>query len=93
VFTTVSSEEKIQFVKSLRKGATHAINYRTQDFVEEIKRDTEGKGVSIVIDYIGQDYFKRNIDTLEIDGHLLILGLLSGTACSRILCVSFLHSS
>jgi len=78
VFTTVSSKEKIQFVKSLRRGATHAINYRTHDFVEEVKRETEEKGVSIVVDYIGQDYFKRNIDTLGIDGHLLILGLLSG---------------
>jgi len=78
VFTNVSSEAKIQFVKSLRSGPTHAINYHTHDFVEEVKRDTGGKGVSIIVDYIGQDYFARNLDALEVDGHLVMLGLLSG---------------
>jgi len=78
IFTTVSSEEKINFVRSLRNGATHAINYKTQDFAEEIKKVTDGKGVAVIVDYIGRDYFARNIDSLAMEGHMIILAHLSG---------------
>lgn len=77
-FTTVSSQDKIDFVKSVHNGATDAINYKTQDFASEIKKATDGKGVDVVVDFIGQNYFKSNIESLAYDGRMVMLGLLSG---------------
>jgi len=79
IITTVSSEEKTKFVKSLPNGGpTHAINYKTHDFAEEVKKVTEGKGVEILVDYIGQSYFARNMDSLAKDGQMVLLAFLSG---------------
>lgn len=79
VFTTVSSQEKVDFVKSVHNGATDVINYNTHNFPDEVANATSGKGVNVVIDFIGQNYFKRNIESLSMDGRMVILGLLSGT--------------
>jgi NADPH2:quinone reductase len=56
-----------------------AINYRTEDFVEVIRRDTSGAGVHVILDMIGGDYFSRNIDSLTLDGRLVQIGLLGGS--------------
>lgn len=80
VFTTVSSQDKVDYVKAVHNGATDVINYKTHDFAEEIARTTSGKGVNVVIDFIGQNYFKRNIESMSLDGRMVILGLLSGAS-------------
>jgi NADPH:quinone reductase-like Zn-dependent oxidoreductase len=49
-------------------GATHAINYCDHDFLDEIERLTEGKGVDIVLDMIGGDYLLRNLRCLAAEG-------------------------
>lgn len=66
VVVTAGSDEKCARARAI--GAAHAINYRSQDFVEEVKRITAGRGVDIVLDMIGGDYFPRNIACLAEDG-------------------------
>lgn len=61
MFTTVSSTEKVDFLKSVHNGPTDIFNYKTQDFVEEVKKATDGKGVDVVIDFIGGGYFPRYV--------------------------------
>jgi putative PIG3 family NAD(P)H quinone oxidoreductase len=54
--------------RAIEIGAAHAIDYRTQDFVEEVKTVTQGRGVDIVLDIIGGDYVPRNLACLAEDG-------------------------
>ena len=78
VTATVSSQEKINFLLKLPDGglgATHAINYKTQNFAEEAKKITGGKGVDVVIDFVGQSHWQRNIDALAPDGRMTMLGI------------------
>jgi len=66
VIVTAGSNGKCARAREI--GATHAINYKTQDFVAEVKALTEGRGVDIVIDMVGGDYVPRNIECLRDDG-------------------------
>lgn len=66
---TAGSDEKCRFCVDL--GAAAAINYREQDFTTEIAALTEGKGVDLVLDMIGGDYFPRNLKCLSEDGRLV----------------------
>ncbi|PSR31991.1 MAG: NADPH quinone oxidoreductase [Sulfobacillus benefaciens] len=76
VAATVGNEEKRQFVGKL--GAHLVINYRDQDFVEAIDQWTQGQGVQAVIDFVGQSYLSRNLQSLAAGGTLVIVGTLSG---------------
>ena len=76
VFITAGSNEKIEKAKML--GCTEGINYKTHDFAESIKNLTEGKGVDVVQDFIGQPYFEKNCSILKPNGRLLIVGLMGG---------------
>jgi threonine dehydrogenase-like Zn-dependent dehydrogenase len=62
----------------LPNGATHAANYKTQDFSEVVKQITNGHGVDVVIDFVGRTHFNKNLDTLATDGRMTMLALLSG---------------
>lgn len=78
IFVTAGSQDKLDFcVKEL--GADKGYNYKTQDWAKEILADTDGKGVDIVIDFVGQNYFQGNLDVAARDGHIVNLGALSGT--------------
>ncbi|MGB3289116.1 MAG: NAD(P)H-quinone oxidoreductase [Burkholderiaceae bacterium] len=87
VYATVGSDERARAVEAL--GAVQAINYRTQDFVDEIKKATGGKGVDVVLDMVAGDYVNRNISCLADDGRIVIIALLGGAKagidCSQIL--------
>lgn len=79
VFTTTSSEEKIQ--KTLKLGATHAINYKLQDFelaIIDILEKTNGQGVDVIQDFIGAGYFQKNLSILKPGGRLIQVGLMRG---------------
>jgi putative PIG3 family NAD(P)H quinone oxidoreductase len=80
VFATAGSDEKCEACRRL--GAKMAINYRTADFVEAIQRETAGRGVDVVLDIIGADYFAKNIECLALDGRLIQIGLLGGARSS-----------
>ena len=66
VIVTAGSDEKCR--RALEIGALAAINYGTQDFVEEVQRITRGAGVQVVLDMIGGDYLPRNIACLAEEG-------------------------
>ena len=76
VIITAGSDAKCQF--SLRLGAHAAINYKTQDFVTEIKRLTDDQGVNVILDMIGGDYFPRNLQCLAFDGRLVQIAIQNG---------------
>ena len=80
VIVTCGSDEKCAAAKAL--GATHAINYRTADFVEEVKAFTGGKGVAVVLDMVGGDYVPRNLDCLADDGRHISIAFQGGAAAS-----------
>jgi len=77
VIVTVGDDDKGQACVAL--GADHAINYKTQDFVAEAKRLTEGKGVDVILDMVAGDYVAREIDCLAEDGRITIIAVQGGT--------------
>ena len=76
VFVTAGTSEKIDKCKAL--GAREGINYKTTDFVAEIERLTDGRGVDVVLDFIGAPYLERNLSILKTKGRLLQVGLIGG---------------
>jgi putative PIG3 family NAD(P)H quinone oxidoreductase len=79
VIVTAGSPEKC--ARALAIGAAHAIDYKAQDFVEEVKRISGGRGVAIVLDMVGGDYVPRNLACLAEEGrHVSIAGQRGGTA-------------
>jgi putative PIG3 family NAD(P)H quinone oxidoreductase len=74
VFTTVGTEQKAEFCRKL--GAALAINYRAQDFVQEIERATEKRGVDVILDMVGGDYFPKNLSLLSLEGRLIQIAFL-----------------
>ncbi len=80
IFATAGTDEKCAACERL--GA-RAINYRTTDFSEAIRRLTSGAGVDIVLDIVGGDYVQKNIDCLAMHGRLIQIGLL-GSAKAQI---------
>ncbi len=76
-------------VKTL--GATAAFNYKTQDWSQEVLKTTNSKGVDMVIDYIGADYFQKNLDVAARDAHIVCLGLMSGAKVKELDISQFLR--
>ncbi len=77
VFTTAGSEEKLAACR--RAGASHAINYRSEDFVEVVARETGGRGVDVILDMVGATYVKRNLKCLALEGRLVQIAFLEGS--------------
>jgi NADPH2:quinone reductase len=73
---TVGSQQKAS--ACLKLGADHAINYKTQDFVTEVKTITGGKGVELILDMVGGEYVDRNYDAAAVDGRIVQIALLGG---------------
>ena len=76
VYITAGSDEKCQACLAL--GADLAINYKTEDFVEEIKTASGGRGVDVILDMVGGAYLQRNLDALATEGRLVLIGLMGG---------------
>ena len=75
---TVSTDAKAKIARGA--GADHVINYTTQDFVEEAKKITGGKGVDYIIDGVGKTTFTKNLEALRDRGWATIFGMASGPA-------------
>ena len=73
---TAGSDEKCQ--ACLELGAFAAINYRDKDFVDEVRRLTDGRGVDLILDIVGGSYVPRNLAALAVDGRLVVIGLMAG---------------
>lgn len=76
VAVTAGSKEKLDFCADL--GADVLINYREQDFVEEIKAATDGAGAHVILDNMGAKYLDRNVQALAVNGRLAIIGMQGG---------------
>lgn len=59
-------------------GASRAIDYRSEDFAEVVKEITQGKGVDVIVDFIAANYFKQNLQSLALDGRMIMLALMGG---------------
>ncbi|MEU4086976.1 NAD(P)H-quinone oxidoreductase [Streptomyces aureus] len=76
VAVTAGTKEKLDFCAEL--GADILINYREQDFVEEIKQATGGAGPDVILDNMGAKYLDRNVRALAVNGRLAIIGMQGG---------------
>lgn len=80
VIATAGSDEKC--AACIELGASHAINYKTQDFVAEVQRITNGRGVDVVLDMVAGDYVAREVECLAEDGRLVIIAVQGGVKSS-----------
>ncbi len=76
VIVTVGSDEKAAACRAL--GADEAINYRTHDFVEEVRRITAGQGTDVILDMVAGAYVARELQCLAEDGRLVIIAVQGG---------------
>ncbi|HEX5108415.1 MAG TPA: NAD(P)H-quinone oxidoreductase [Vicinamibacterales bacterium] len=82
VYATAGTDEKCRMCEQL--GAAHAINYRRDDFVAEVRRMTDDRGVDLILDIIGGSYTARNLAALAVEGRLVQIGLMSGETSASI---------
>jgi NADPH2:quinone reductase len=80
VIATAGSDDKCAACIAL--GADHAINYRSHDFVEEVRRITAKRGVDVILDMVAGDYVAREVSCLAEDGRLVIIAVQGGVAAS-----------
>lgn len=76
LIVTAGTDEKC--AACLKLGADHAINYRSQDFVQEIRTLTAGRGVDVILDMVAGDYVARELECLAEDGRLVIIAVQGG---------------
>jgi NADPH2:quinone reductase len=78
VFATAGSDDKARACEAL--GAERGINYKTEDFVAEVKRLTDGRGADVILDMVAGAYVPREIKCLADDGRLVVIALLGGAS-------------
>lgn len=80
VFTTAGSAEKCAICEKL--GATRAIHYRAEDFVDVVKRGTDGRGVDVILDMVGGEYIQRNMSAAALWGRIVNIAYMSGATAT-----------
>jgi tumor protein p53-inducible protein 3 len=78
VIATAGSAEKL--AKASELGAHVVVNYRTEDFVEAAKTASSGRGVDVILDFIGASYWPKHASCLAVGGRCIIIGVLGGTS-------------
>ena len=76
VIATAGTAAKVAFCRDI--GADHALDYRTQDWVAEVARITDKRGVDVVLDMVGGDYIEKNLRCLALEGRLVLIAFLKG---------------
>jgi len=76
VFATAGTAEKCAACERL--GATQAFNYRETDFAQALKVATDARGVDVILDMVGGPYLQPNLESLAVDGRLVLIGLMGG---------------
>lgn len=82
VIVTAGSVEKRELCLSL--GADIAIDYKSGPFAPHVKEATDGNGVNLILDFIGAPYWKQNIDSLAVDGKLVMIGIMGGSKVDNV---------
>jgi len=77
VIATAGGADKAAACRSL--GAERAVDYRKEDFVEAVMEVTQGKGVNVILDMVGGDYFARNLKCLAVEGRIVQIAFLKGS--------------
>jgi NADPH2:quinone reductase len=87
IIATAGSQDKLNFC--LTQGADYALNYRDPNWVEEVKKITNGRGADIIYDPVGGDIFDLSTKCIAVEGRLLVIGFAGGRiptlAANRIL--------
>ncbi|CCO36117.1 Quinone oxidoreductase PIG3 [Rhizoctonia solani AG-1 IB] len=83
VITTASSKEKLEFLHSMPKDSIHGVNYLEQNFAEEVAK--------ITVDFIGPDYWDKNVEALAKDGRMVLLASMSGPEIPKVNLVKLLY--
>ncbi len=76
VFGTAGSDEKLG--KAAELGLDVGINYHNEDFAEVVAARTDGRGVDVILDVIGAEYWARNLQSLAMRGRMVLVGTMSG---------------
>ncbi len=76
VFATAGTHAKARFCEEI--GAARGIDYRTEDFVEIVKKATDGKGVDVTLDMVAGTYVERNIEAAAVEGRIVVIAVLGG---------------
>ncbi|NNM61617.1 MAG: NAD(P)H-quinone oxidoreductase [Steroidobacteraceae bacterium] len=76
VFASAGSEAKARACERL--GAVRGIDYRQEDFVEVLRRETDGRGADVILDMVAGEYVGRNLDAAAVDGRVVTIGLQGG---------------
>lgn len=76
VAVTAGSQDKLDVCREL--GADILVNYKEQDFVDEVREATDGHGADVILDLMGAKYLPRNVDLLATSGRLVVIGLMGG---------------
>lgn len=80
VLTTAGSAEKL--AKCSELGAEVGINYKTESFLERVREVTDGRGVDVILDFVGAAYWNDNLSALALGGRLMLIGFLGGASGS-----------
>ncbi|KIW73378.1 hypothetical protein PV04_01505 [Phialophora macrospora] len=81
VYVTASTKEKIEFTKTL--GATEGFSYKEGDWAQALLKYTDGKGVDLIVDFVGAAYFDQNLEAAARDAHIVNLGNLGGNVVPK----------
>ncbi|WML52233.1 NAD(P)H-quinone oxidoreductase [Neobacillus sp. PS3-12] len=82
IIVTAGSQKKLDICKEL--GADVLINYKEQPFEEEVLKFTNGKGVDLILDFIGADYWEKNLASAKVGGRWVLIGILGGSEVKKI---------
>lgn len=82
IIATAGSTEKVNFCCSL--GADICINYKEQAFEEEVLKVTNGKGVDVILDFVGASYWEKNLKSMNTDGRWILIGILGGPVVKKV---------
>lgn len=77
IYATTRSDEKNAFVVD-KLGATASFNSSTSDWAEELLKATDGKGVDVIVDFMGAGFFEQNLRAAAKDAHMVTLATLTG---------------
>lgn len=82
IIVTAGSEEKLDFCKEL--GADKGINYKKEEFDQEVLDYTNHEGVDLILDFIGASYWEKNIASIKTDGRWIVIGTLGGAVVEQV---------
>ncbi|MGP4038497.1 NAD(P)H-quinone oxidoreductase [Gracilibacillus sp. D59] len=82
VIITAGSKEKLDYCSKL--GADTVINYKEQDFAEEVLQATNQKGVDLILDFVGASYWEKNYQSIDVDGRWVLIGVLGGNIVNQV---------